>query len=508
MKNFSISLSEAKRLGIVDEDLKCISEISPNTFRVSVRDAEDKRKTKVVHNLIEAIHLKYDFKKEVEEQKKFLSEKGKTLNESKTKITKYNSVRDSLSVYLKERFQDYQRGIIQITTYEQDVYDINFNRLLTQHGILDEIINNIDEEYAQNFVNYLWDTKLAENTIYKPFSLIRKLFNYYVKDLRIIKYNPFDNVKRKPQARSDDKEYCTTEEMHIIKEKLEFENIRFRTLITLIMDTGLRREEALAIKYSDINKLRGTIKIERAFVKSKIDGKFIIKPVKRKKSEREIIVTQYALDLIDKYRKFKEACGFIVNDDDFVFTAWDSLDLIDPELYSAEFRKFIKKIKIKTIIPFKNLRHTHATYFVEKGDNIKAVQKRLGHSNIETTLNIYAQTNLSEDRKLVDSYENEFYNKLGLSISELYQIVSNRFDNRKKIIDVLEKVCNEYIDDSNYDMQLERCQNYFRELFPIFDKILKIDSELNEDDIDAIFVGYTAKYRSVKIDGLEPQIKI
>jgi len=50
--------------------------------------------------------------------------------------------------------------------------------------------------------------------------------------------------------------------------------------------------------------------------------------------------------------------------------------------------------------------------------------------------------------------------------------VANRFSDTKKLISVLEKIGNEFIDDSNYDIQLERCQDHFKDLFPIFNKIL------------------------------------
>src|SRR5574344_1829664 len=267
-----------------------------------------------------------------------------------------------------------------------------------------------------------------------------------------------------------------------------------------MMDKGCRREEGLDIKYRDINKFRETISIERAFVKSKIDNRYIIKPVKRKKSEREIVCTSYVLELISNYKKFKEACGFIVSDDDFVFTAWDSLEIVDPDRYSREFRLFLKKIEIQKAVPLKNIRHTNTSFFVSRGENIKAVQNRAGHENVETTLSFYAQSNMNEDRKLVQSYEEEFYNKLGFSMSDLYRIVSNRFTDTKKLISILENVGNEYIDDSNFDIQLERCQNYFKELFPIFDKMLKIDSTLDDDEIDHMLQGFESMYRRIKIE--------
>ena len=93
-------------------------------------------------------------------------------------------------------------------------------------------------------------------------------------------------------------------------------------------------------------------------------------------------------------------------------------------------------------------------------------------------------------------------------MSDLYRIVSNRFTDTKKLISILENVGNEYIDDSNFDIQLERCQNYFKELFPIFDKMLKIDSTLDDDEIDHMLQGFESMYRRIKIEKLEPNIKI
>ena len=116
----------------------------------------------------------------------------------------------------------------------------------------------------------------------------------------------------------------------------------------------------------------------------------------------------------------------------------------------------------------------------------------------------YAQSNLNEERKLVNIYEEEFYNKLGLSFPDLYRIVTNRFDDTKKIINILEKVCNTYIDETNYDENLERCQEYFKELFPIFNKIQKIDNLLDDDELDSLLIGFTSKYLSISIEPLPP----
>ncbi len=514
IKKFSISYQEASQLGITDEDLKYIHEISPNKYRVSVPNAYGKRKTKVEHELLKAIHIKYDFVKSIQEEKKALEERNKTIQDTKNAVTKYSTVREGIEVYLKERKENLDRGFIQIGTYEQDIIDFKRNPYLENTKIYDDIIKNVDVLRAQEVVNCLYDTKrndgkrLSENTIYKPFSFIHKVFNYFKNDLNIIDINPFERVKNKPHAVAKDKEYFSEEEMYYIHDKIEHENIRFRTLIVLMLDSGLRREEALGIKYGDINKMRKTLSISRAFIQSQLDGKRIVKNTKTKSSEREIALTNHCFDLLEKYKEFKRACGFIVTDNDYVFTAWDSMELIDPNRFSAEFRQFLKKINMPKLIPLKNLRTTNTTFFVATGQNIKAIQKHEGHSSFDTTMTFYAQSNLDEERKLINVYEEKFYNKLGLSVADIYRIVSNRFNDNKKLISVLEKVCNDYVDDSNFEIQLERCQEYFKKLFPVFDKIIKIDSILDEDEIDALFIGYTSLYLNIKIEPLPPSIKI
>lgn len=60
---------------------------------------------------------------------------------------------------------------------------------------------------------------------------------------------------------------------------------------------------------------------------------------------------------------------------------------------------------------FHSLRHTHATMLIESGVNVKAVQERLGHSSVQTTLDKYVHNTEKMSTSAVDIFESIVANK-------------------------------------------------------------------------------------------------
>lgn len=75
---------------------------------------------------------------------------------------------------------------------------------------------------------------------------------------------------------------------------------------------------------------------------------------------------------------------------------------VDSFKYAAKVIHYDLGIKFN----FHSLRHTHATMLIESGVSPKAVQERLGHENIETTLQTYVHNTESMDQNAVDVFEN------------------------------------------------------------------------------------------------------
>ena len=79
----------------------------------------------------------------------------------------------------------------------------------------------------------------------------------------------------------------------------------------------------------------------------------------------------------------------IPNDKNLLFCKEDG-SIINRSMTNSELRRICEKLKIKKI-SLHALRHTFATRCVEAGINLKAIQGFLGHADIQTTMNIYAE---------------------------------------------------------------------------------------------------------------------
>ena len=109
---------------------------------------------------------------------------------------------------------------------------------------------------------------------------------------------------------------------------------------------------------------------------------------KLKTGEREIYISQELMELFDDY--MYEVLDELEIDTNFVFVKLKGENKGEPMSYlevSALFKRLKQKTKIDVHAHL--LRHTHATIYYRQTKDIKQVQERLGHSQIQTTMNMY-----------------------------------------------------------------------------------------------------------------------
>lgn len=180
-------------------------------------------------------------------------------------------------------------------------------------------------------------------------------------------------------------------------------NIRDKFLIHLLFETGLRIGEVLSLFLEDF-------KIDSVKRKHKIqltDRGELPNGGKLKTGERELDVSQSLMNFYDDY--LYEIEDYFEPDHNFVFVKWKGENEGEPLTYSDVYATF-KELERKTgihVTPHM-LRHTHGTTYYLQTKNIKAVQERLGHANIQTTINLYVHLSEEEIRKDWEKAQHSF----------------------------------------------------------------------------------------------------
>ena len=174
------------------------------------------------------------------------------------------------------------------------------------------------------------------------------------------------------------------------------------TLWRVIAYTGMRRSEALALRWSDVDVKHGRVSIRRA---ADVTTRNVAK-VTKTGSARVVDIDSVTLDALKSWKATRGSItlGF-ARADAYVFGNLDGAIRSPNEVgrrwtYRVEAaQKALPELKRVTL---KGLRHTHATLLLELGEHPKVVQERLGHSTITTTMNIYSHVTPTMQRNAID----------------------------------------------------------------------------------------------------------
>ena len=178
-------------------------------------------------------------------------------------------------------------------------------------------------------------------------------------------------------------------------------NIEKRLIFNILYWTGMRVGELQALTPSDIDLERGTISITKTYRRK--GGEDIISPPKTPKSLRIIFINRsLAADIADYLSMYGPAINggriFRIN-----------LQTLRRAFYKLAAIARIPRIKLH------DLRHSHASYLINNNCQIVAVSDRLGHEQIETTLDTYTHIYPKEPEQVATILEKEFL-RLGCSL--------------------------------------------------------------------------------------------
>lgn len=294
-----------------------------------------------------------------------------------------------------------KRNYIKESTYAHYSFEVN-NYLVP---ILGEInIEEITEEKIQQSV-LKWQTigmsngqPLKKSTVQNLVMVIKQSLGYaakkgYIKDLKL-------EIHFLSQAQNVRKQKVFSESEQNILVTALLSDISYKSFgILLCMNSGLRIGEVCALKWGDFDMdnhvLHITKTIQRIYMKNAVPKTHIaITEPKTMSSIRDI-------PLSDKLCKIIEQLD-ITAADNYILT--NGTQFMEPRTFRKYFKGFLEKHGISHF-NFHCLRHTFATRCIENGADYKCVSEILGHTTINTTLNMYVHPRMADKRKCIDSIE-------------------------------------------------------------------------------------------------------
>ncbi len=255
-------------------------------------------------------------------------------------------------------------------------------------------VQDITPKILLDWQNYITNKKSDSGKLYSYKykrnlrSYLRTILNYAEKYYGIEnKLKSVDNFRNT----EFDKEMLvwSPEEFNKFIEKVERKE--YRAFFYALYYTGARKGELLATTWKDWDLTKNTLNINKSVTK-KVYGKSwdITKP-KNQSSIRKISLPPILVEVMKDFKDGNE-------DNELVFYGDKPLADSNVQRFQENACKLaeVKKIRIH------DFRHSHASLLLSQGVSVVAVAKRLGHSNIEQTLNTYAHLMPQEDELLIE----------------------------------------------------------------------------------------------------------
>lgn len=425
-----------------------IKELDNGNFKVTINLGRDANGRKIRKSKTYTPEKKNP-KAKLEEVKRFAYKYEHDLLYGNIKDGEHLTLNDVVSEWQKEIKQEVQQRTLQTYREHLDKYvlkHIGFKKL-----------SNITAYDLQELVNE-WSTTLHPSTVRRRFASVRSIIKYcYQKDL--IKENICNRVKLPKNIDSEhdklhyftpeqfktflnacDLEYTTEYKAHTRTLKSTGENynvpeysekhtipFQYKVMFSLLVDSGIRRGELLALTWHDIDFQKNEISITKSIGTIKDDNNKDIEIVKCPKtvsSNRTLAITQCTIDLLKKWKAKEKVLMMKLGtkwqgerqnfDDNFIFIQLDNGLRMSLSTPCHKFTSIIKQYNEQyaetetdklPLIRLHDLRHTSATILLSKGIDIETVSKRLGHSKASTTLDIYGHATKETDRQAAELLE-------------------------------------------------------------------------------------------------------
>lgn len=310
---------------------------------------------------------------------------GKTKAEVLSKIRAYQEKQELGATVseIADKWEDEHSANVAYKTAES--YKAPIRRIVDAFG--ESPIKEITSNQIQIFINQIARAGFARRTVQLHLDVLRMIFDYAILHGDLTN-NPCAVVSLPRNLKATKRELPTDNDIKLVIENV---NHPFGLFPFLLLYTGLRRGEALALTYEDIKN--GMITVNKSL--SFNVNKPVIKETKTVAGTRTVILP----DAVKKY--IGRGKGYIFNNNGEPLTQI---------AFRRRWERYVADTGI-TCTPHQ-LRHAYATFLYDAGVDEKAAQELLGHSSIVVTRDIYTHIKQSRRAETAAKLNDFFDNKM------------------------------------------------------------------------------------------------
>lgn len=303
-------------------------------------------------------------------------------------------------------------------------FEYTSDRAITYFGEKKKL-REIDTEAVKKYLNYLKTPLTDEGEAFSAtsqkhfFGTLRNILRY-AKRMGYIDQDPTENLApgEKPHREKKQIDFLTPQDAARFLDCLEKEPLFWRTMLNIMLISGLRRGEACGLQWQDLDSEKMELHVERNVTldKNSETGFNVGKP---KNSESRIVpISSRICTLLQNLKKQREydlsekdengivTVQVLLMPDSYIFSnVEDPYKPIRPDSITTKVKRFVEKNDLPPVSPH-DLRHSCAALALEAGTDLKAVQELLGHADPETTMRYYAGVTEARKRKSVEGTEN------------------------------------------------------------------------------------------------------
>lgn len=301
-----------------------------------------------------------------------------------------------------------------VKVYEKTVEESTFvkttgifrNHILPAMG--DYKIDKINVDICQRHVDE-WLEKLVNGDKTKSYA---SLVMRFAMKRGYIEKNPFDLVdlphksKRRVTSTEKDKFYTKEQLREFLNAAEKHPNYKVYTFFRLLAYSGMRKGEALALTWEDIDFKNSEISINKALGQGK--GQKLYAKSTKTGTTRTIKMDEATMVILKEWKKQQRQAYLMLDYNTLTKEQLIFSNTRNSFIQPAKTNDWVKSILRNTELPYVSthaFRHTHCSLLFEAGATIKSVQDRLGHSDVKTTMDVYAHVTASAKEDAIQKFE-------------------------------------------------------------------------------------------------------